>query len=597
MGPVAEVAPIADVVRSPGEPLAQATRSVMERRFGHSLTDVRVHDDATAARSADALGALAYTVGRHVIFGAGHYRPQRAGGLALIAHELTHVLQQRGRAGPPTRVGDPGDPREREAVAVWRGASASPALAGSGEDGVVWPARYRMGSVGVDIDYGNVALVPYADHAAALESMFASWTGASAVSIQPQIAALTQSQRHWVLFALDLLIDNTTGVHAAFDRVQAVQRLITHAPRAAQVPSGPVPDFENEVLRVSGWFELGLSAGLTTPSATTLTTLHGLYNPAPGGAAGPLDVPELSRTLPPILTAVLSGLDPARWTSVGTQPLSTLQTIAAVIQAAARTFLAPWADTAMANRYTAGWQYSAQLFDVTARASDRAKRLNYLTNRAELIGRTSRAQLDTLLSNLGQTVPSGVLPTDSVFTDVDFDSSRPPDRTALAAIVQALEAQATVAATVDRLVQHTGVTERATDRVGVSTEFNLGSTTACAARWSTIDTLAHELVHSLVHPAFPPQAVNVGFGQIIREGFTEVLGVQLHDHLRDRAAASGTFKAQMEAGIMGAPCPSPAAATIGYGAAGTSAEQIRSRVGDDRFRAAYFLGDVRLVGL
>jgi hypothetical protein len=396
---------------------------------------------------------------------------------------------------------------------------------------------------------------------------------------------------------LDLLVDNPTP-SPRFDRVQATQRLLAAAPTAVHQPSSPFPSFEREVLRVSGWFEAALTANLTTPSAATLSSVRALYNPpaAGGGAVGPLDVAELNRMLPPLVTAVLEGLDPGRWTSVGTQPIGTLQAVADVVHEAARAFFAPYADTAIANKYSAGWQYSANLFSVTATVPTQDQRLGYITNRAELVGRMPSAELTSLLTNLGMTVPAAVLPTDSVFGDVEFDSSRPPDRAALAAIVQALEGQATVAAIVDRLVQHTGRADRATDQVGVSTEFNAAGTTACQARWRTIDTLAHELVHVLVHPSFPAQASAIGFGQIVREGFTEVLGVQLHDHLRARAAANAAFKARLEAGLA-PPCPAPAAATIGYGAAGADAETIRTLVGDARFRAAYFLGDLRLVGL
>ncbi len=87
-----------DVLRSPGRPLDPATRASMEPRFGHDFGLVRVHADARAAESARAVDAVAYTVGRNVVFGEGRYAPGTSGGQRLIAHELTHVVQQRGRA-------------------------------------------------------------------------------------------------------------------------------------------------------------------------------------------------------------------------------------------------------------------------------------------------------------------------------------------------------------------------------------------------------------------------------------------------------------------------------------------------------------------
>jgi hypothetical protein len=66
----------------------------MEPRFGHDFSQVRVHKDAKVSESARAVNALAYTVGRDVVFGAGLYEPGTHEGRRLITHELTHVVQQ-----------------------------------------------------------------------------------------------------------------------------------------------------------------------------------------------------------------------------------------------------------------------------------------------------------------------------------------------------------------------------------------------------------------------------------------------------------------------------------------------------------------------
>lgn len=66
----------------------------MESRFGHDFSEVRVHTDARAAQSAADVEARAYTVGQHVVFGAGEYAPGSSAGRRLVAHELAHVVQQ-----------------------------------------------------------------------------------------------------------------------------------------------------------------------------------------------------------------------------------------------------------------------------------------------------------------------------------------------------------------------------------------------------------------------------------------------------------------------------------------------------------------------
>jgi hypothetical protein len=83
-----------EVLRSSGQPLDAATRAFMEPHFDHDFSHVRVHTDAKAAESAQAIGAAAYTVGHDLVFGAGEFNPQHSVGRHLIAHELTHVVQQ-----------------------------------------------------------------------------------------------------------------------------------------------------------------------------------------------------------------------------------------------------------------------------------------------------------------------------------------------------------------------------------------------------------------------------------------------------------------------------------------------------------------------
>jgi uncharacterized protein DUF4157 len=79
---------------SGGSPLPSSLRSNLEVRFGYDFAGVRVHTDPKAAGAASSLGARAFTVGEHVFFGAGEYQPTSRQGLHLIAHELTHVVQQ-----------------------------------------------------------------------------------------------------------------------------------------------------------------------------------------------------------------------------------------------------------------------------------------------------------------------------------------------------------------------------------------------------------------------------------------------------------------------------------------------------------------------
>jgi len=107
-----------DVVNSSGMPLDEATRAFMEPKFGHDFSKVKVHTDAQAAESARAVNAHAFTVGDDVVFGAGKYSPATAEGTALLAHELSHVVQQESSTQPAVAtksISSPSDGAEREA--------------------------------------------------------------------------------------------------------------------------------------------------------------------------------------------------------------------------------------------------------------------------------------------------------------------------------------------------------------------------------------------------------------------------------------------------------------------------------------------------
>jgi hypothetical protein len=86
-----------------GRPLDGNTRMFMESRFGRDFGNVRIYADETSARSAQTVDAAAYTVGDRIVFGAGRYAPHTTEGRKLLAHELTHSVQQ-GAAGSPRRV-------------------------------------------------------------------------------------------------------------------------------------------------------------------------------------------------------------------------------------------------------------------------------------------------------------------------------------------------------------------------------------------------------------------------------------------------------------------------------------------------------------
>ena len=127
-------AAVQEALRSPGRPLPSSIRQSMEARFGHDFSRVRVHADGKAAAAARAVNARAYTVGRDVVFDSGQYAPETLAGQRLLAHELTHVVQQERSGGDGSRqvlrIGAPSSTAEQEArqsaAHILVGGTASP---------------------------------------------------------------------------------------------------------------------------------------------------------------------------------------------------------------------------------------------------------------------------------------------------------------------------------------------------------------------------------------------------------------------------------------------------------------------------------------
>jgi Domain of unknown function (DUF4157)/OmpA family len=121
-----------NVLRSPGRPLDAAMRAALEPQFGHDFSQIRVHTDEAAARSAHKLDALAYAAGPHIVFAQSQYSPESSSGRRLLAHELAHTVQQSNAAphsglpiGEPHTAGEAEATHAADAVSTGRSISVS----------------------------------------------------------------------------------------------------------------------------------------------------------------------------------------------------------------------------------------------------------------------------------------------------------------------------------------------------------------------------------------------------------------------------------------------------------------------------------------
>ena len=137
-------------LRSGGEALPEAVRSHFEASFGHDFSRVKIHTDGVAAQSARSVGARAFTVGSDIVFNSNEFQPHSPAGRHLLAHELTHVVQQ---SALPTRrgalrIGAPDSRFEREADQVANRISSAPAIRASAESGRANPLpRTSIGGI------------------------------------------------------------------------------------------------------------------------------------------------------------------------------------------------------------------------------------------------------------------------------------------------------------------------------------------------------------------------------------------------------------------------------------------------------------------
>jgi hypothetical protein len=257
---------------------------------------------------------------------------------------------------------------------------------------------------------------------------------------------------------------------------------------------------------------------------------------------------------------------------VKTQAMSPLLKIADAVQAQARAFYAPYADKGRGggNAFLQQWQYSAHAVSSQSSAGtpQTALRRSYLDSRARLVGGKG------------------------LFSKTNFDPRCTGDEAVLEGIVQKMEQQANVRALIDPILRQKSYTEESATpkQVVINPQYDTRKSDECDARWKTVRTMCHELMHVMTHDDF---RAAIRGRMVLREGFAEVLGHYLYEHI----AAQPNLKTTMEDGLQSAPCQSVPGSTIGYGTDGPDAERIRVAVKNDAFRAAFFLGQLAKAGI
>ena len=221
-GPAPDNVPpiVHQVLSSSGQPLDQSTRIAMECRLGGDFAHVRVHADGWAAQSARSVGALAYTVADHVAFDSGQYAPSTSEGRNLLAHELTHVKQQRGTRYFPggSLPVDPSPALERAAQQPTGAAGTTAHAALSRQPAAPDPNQELLGAIQVATMAGNAF--------GGIRPDDPIWKRLDPLWMVGLLELLARARRAGALDALDQGVDRAQGIFAgrlriAIDAVKA----------------------------------------------------------------------------------------------------------------------------------------------------------------------------------------------------------------------------------------------------------------------------------------------------------------------------------------------------------------------------------------
>jgi hypothetical protein len=261
---------------SPWHPLDRTTRSFMEHRFRADLSDVRVHTDSRAARSAARLHADAYTTGRDIYFAAGKYEPSSRRGMHLLAHELTHVQQQRGPIAAHSNdpaIGSIHDPLEREAErtadTVVAGRREMPKISRTGRAALRrFPTLAELQEDAAQLqqgaeDLGNRAVAGLRSAATRLEQgveAAGEWAGEKIGEAEQEVSEVASSAVNWLeteAGSIARSLANSFGVGVSVTSAGLVITVPRFCPVDAMIFPYKLPSFDAEKMVPAGALPLG----------------------------------------------------------------------------------------------------------------------------------------------------------------------------------------------------------------------------------------------------------------------------------------------------------------------------------------------------
>jgi hypothetical protein len=602
-----EATPIVEsTIGASGKPIEDHTRSFMENRFGYDFSDVKIHNNSQAVQSAQSINALAYTSGNNIVFNEGQYAPDTSTGKKLLAHELTHVVQQNHNSILRKKV-------QRQHVRLnsgrFVGSTASRPLNLKEDVLEAMDTLHTMWSLS-DADY--IAEYPVVS---ALPAMSAVPVG----TIPRTIAAIHTNEQPLLndvvashVFGLTLTAsvgaggtNNRADIYALQDYLHARWHLSTanYTAERAAVAAGSDPVNTSVIpntlsaltlLKIAkvaeGYRPHDILAGTTALSSTQRSRVDAILVPgstisSTGTSVAP--TPDAICTTPALATEIRAAVVPyvrGRGASFRTRhgsppvlPMPQIRSMGDIVEAEIEGYFGSYlrgATSVTGARYTFG-QYS-----VRSQIQDQSSTLRWRTT----AGRLSwiKYWISTLTGNSHHCNQADL---DAVANGIATD----PDATLITDIDDTIN----------------GWPAEATG--GINMNPYLRDATANVdelrrARWDAFTIILHEAIHHLAHPNFVNtynQMQNDSM-QILKEGFNDLFRRELWfgaGHLGSRVGTPA-YNANRTV-IEGASYTYKPALVTYHGdyAQVTQAQQIEAIIGNRNAKAAYFLGHTEYLGL
>jgi hypothetical protein len=586
-----------------GRTLTPAEKMFFEPRFGYDFSNVHVHTDSKANQSANDVNALAYTTGNNIVFAQGQYQPGTDSGKKLMAHELTHVVQQAKDSSLKRFV-------QRQTVTLNTGrvvGNTPLPQANIREDVLDVMDSLHTGWSLNNADY--TAERPVVSAVAALSTV-------PVASIPKTIAAIHTNEQPTLsnlvaapLFGLTLSGTVGAGMSNAKADIRLLQDYLhTHwflnnadyTTEHTAVDSGPDPVTDATIPRTlaalsamkiakiaQGFSSHNILGGTHALSATERSQVEATLIPGATSSGGTVTIPtpDAICTTPALETEIRANIVPylhstatnfnARKTSPPVLPVPQMNSMADIVQNELQTYFGEYLRGAThtgASKYTPGsYTVRSQLHDQSTvtqwqTLAGRKGWVNYwISTRMGNTHNCNSSDIDTVAENIAK---------DATLT-ADIDTT-----------VQSWPAEATNGININPYIRDPGA----------------GTAEIRRGRWDAFTTIMHEAIHHLVHPNFVATYTQMrdDSKQILKEGFDDMFRHELwYDagNLANRIAdpAYNTKRAVIE----GSALPYDPSVVFYHSEYSqiTQATNIRNTIGNNNCKAAYFLGHTELLGL